>query len=249
MTTAALGFLLFGRACRPFMRLRKRSGIASAFSWRREFWPQQWRIAVSWIFGYIMFQSFVPILFQYRGAIAAGRMGASLHVFNAINAVAYAWVYSKAPRMGMLGANGRLDDLRAVVRDSIRLSSFVAAGGAALVMVAFVLMLYVHYWADRFLSAGSMLFLMLAVVVLQRSNVETTAIRFQKIEPFIPASAGCAVLVCGSNVLMARYFGEFAVCFSFAVIMIVVTVPWNHRIYAREIRSLSHRNARGDTAS
>src|ERR1035441_8019320 len=31
-------------------------------SWRREIWPFQWRIAISWLCGYFIFQLFNPVL-------------------------------------------------------------------------------------------------------------------------------------------------------------------------------------------
>lgn len=32
-------------------------------SWKTEIWPLQWRIALSWLSGYFIFQLFTPILF------------------------------------------------------------------------------------------------------------------------------------------------------------------------------------------
>ncbi len=45
-------------------------------SWRREVWPFQWKIAVSWLCDYFIFQLFTPVLFAFRGPVEAGQDGA-----------------------------------------------------------------------------------------------------------------------------------------------------------------------------
>jgi hypothetical protein len=40
--------------------------------WMREVWPFQWRIAVSWLSGYLIYQLFNPVLFAYHGAVRGG---------------------------------------------------------------------------------------------------------------------------------------------------------------------------------
>src|SRR5581483_1177881 len=77
---AIVALAALGRASLPFVRLARGNRAESSFSWRREFWPQQWRIAVSWISGFFMFQSFVPIVFYFQGPVPAGRIGTSLQM-------------------------------------------------------------------------------------------------------------------------------------------------------------------------
>ena len=59
----------------------------------------QWRIAVSWMCGYFIFQLFVPVLFAYRGPLEAGQMGISLSISNVLASVAISWVNTKAARL------------------------------------------------------------------------------------------------------------------------------------------------------
>ena len=44
---------------------------AAQVAWRREILPFQWRISVSWMSGYFIFQLFTPMLFTNQGAVAA----------------------------------------------------------------------------------------------------------------------------------------------------------------------------------
>jgi len=80
-----------------------RSGVPG-MSWWREIWPFHWRIAVSWVSGYLIFQLFSPLLFATHGPVAAGKMGLSLQVIGALNGVAMAWISTKLPMYGRMVA-------------------------------------------------------------------------------------------------------------------------------------------------
>ena len=70
--------------------------------WRQEVWPFQWRIAVSWLAGYITSQLFNPILMNFRGPVEAGRMGMSLNVCATLSSMAIAWMNTKAAPFGRM---------------------------------------------------------------------------------------------------------------------------------------------------
>ena len=79
--------------------------------WRAEVWPFQWRIAVSWLAGYITSQLFNPILMNFRGPVEAGRMGMSLNVCATLSSMAIAWMNTKAAPFGRLIARREYDAL------------------------------------------------------------------------------------------------------------------------------------------
>jgi hypothetical protein len=232
-TGAILGLTFLGIACAPFLRVaRQARGRSTGFSWRYEFWPQQWRIALSWICGFFMYQSFVPILFYFQGAVVAGRMGASLQVYNAASAVASSWVYARGPQMGILGASRKLPELRTIIRNTVVRSTVAAAGCSVLILCGLATLHFFNYKADRFIGLGPLAVLLFTLVILQRTSVETLAVRFQKVEPFVINSIASAALVLVSNVVTSRYWGVPALCTSFALIACVVHAPWIHKIYS-----------------
>ena len=69
-------------------------------SWRREIMPMQWRIALSWISGYLIYQLFNPLLFKYQSATVAGQMGMSISVANVVLGTSMAWISTKTPLYG-----------------------------------------------------------------------------------------------------------------------------------------------------
>ena len=56
--------------------------VNSKIQYFKEIFPFQWRIALSWMSGYFIFQLFNPVLFAFSGAEAAGHMGMTLTVLT-----------------------------------------------------------------------------------------------------------------------------------------------------------------------
>lgn len=108
----APGCMIFGQALMGAWLLWSKRGLLRPLlhhvigpfhiDWRREIWPFQWRIAVSWLAGYITSQLFNPLLMNYRGPIEAGQMGMSLNVCGTLSSMAIAWMNTKAAPFGRL---------------------------------------------------------------------------------------------------------------------------------------------------
>jgi len=98
-------------------------------SWAQEIWPFQWRIAVSWMSGYFVFDIINPIAFYFCGPVAAGQLGMSMQLVKMIANVSSQWIYTKAPRFGILVARrawGELDTLWR--RSTMQVSVFCLLG-------------------------------------------------------------------------------------------------------------------------
>lgn len=93
-------------------------------NYRLEIFPFQWKIALSWISGYFIFQLFNPVLFATEGAIVAGQMGMTLTVLNSIMALSFSWMTTKVPVYSELIAKkdyNQLDSLfnKALIQSAI----------------------------------------------------------------------------------------------------------------------------------
>ncbi len=86
------------------------------FSWRHDVFPLQWRIAVSWLSGYFLFNLFVPVTFSSEGPVEAGKLGLALTIFNGINTVGMSWAIAKAPAYAAHIARGEDEQLRKLFR-------------------------------------------------------------------------------------------------------------------------------------
>ncbi len=94
-------YLIYSKRLLLLPLLRHVSG-PFRIDWRNEVWPFQWRIAVSWLAGYITSQLFNPILMNARGPVEAGQMGMSLSVCGTLSSMAVAWMNTKAAPFGRL---------------------------------------------------------------------------------------------------------------------------------------------------
>lgn len=103
-----------------------------AVSWRREVWPFQWKIAVSWACAYFTGQIFTPVLFAYRGPMEAGQFGLSLSIATYLWTLVIAWMSTKATPFGQMIARGEFQQLRALffrtLRKSLALLAMMAIG-------------------------------------------------------------------------------------------------------------------------
>ena len=116
--------------------LRRRAPATGAqVDWRREILPFQWRIALSWISGYFIFQLFTPMLFENQGAVEAGRFGMVLAICNAIQSIGMSWIYSRSPQMAASISRGEGRELQRIFLGALKPSiAFTALACVFLVL-------------------------------------------------------------------------------------------------------------------
>jgi len=166
--------------------LIKQSSDLSGMSWKHEIWPFQWRIAVSWMSGYFIFQIFNPLLFKTQGPIAAGQMGMSLQIIMAMNGVAMVWITTKVPLFGQLIAKKQFGQLNALFKSSLIQSSIFLLISVSCVLAGVYGLNYISsQYAIRLLPVT--LFSILCVVCLINHIVfaEASYLRAFKKEPFM----------------------------------------------------------------
>ena len=108
--------------------------------WRREVWPFQWRIAISWLAGYVTSQLFNPILMNARGPAEAGQMGMSLSICGTLSSMAVAWMNTKAAPFGRLIARKEYAALDRSFFRALWQSVFAAVVGCSAVWIVIVLL-------------------------------------------------------------------------------------------------------------
>ena len=176
--------------------------------WWQEVWPFQWRIAISWICGYFIFQLFNPILFAYWGPIAAGQMGMSLNISNALLAISIAWVNTKAAPFGAMIARKEYIKLDHIFFRTLTQSLVVCVLGA---LVVWNSVLYLNLEQSRFAHRvlGPLPFgmLLLAIIVNHIVTSEAIYLRAHKQEKFLLNSVLGALFMLFSSYVFGRKFG------------------------------------------
>lgn len=221
--------------------LRHRPG-AYAIHWLREVWPFQWRIAISWLCGYFIYQLFNPVLFAYRGAVAAGQMGMSLSLANALQAIAISWINTKAAPFGAMVARRQYSDLDSVFFRALKQSVAVFFAGALLIVAAdCCLHLRQIRFSNRLLSpiclAGLLISTALNVVVF----AEALYLRAHKQEKFLLNSVLAAVLIASSTFLLGKNYGAAGIVAGNLAIGFGVGLPLGTYVFVK-YRRMWHAN-------
>ena len=200
-------------------------------AWLVEIWPMQWRIALSWLSGYFIFQLFNPVLFAYQGSVEAGRMGMSLAVMQGLSSLAIIWVYTKIPLFGHLIAKQEYAELDRMFFVSLRRSVIVAClVGMMFCLGVFGLKAIHHPLSQRILDP--LPFLLLTVVTIIGTVVQSMAcyLRAHKQEPYLMPSLLGGLLIGGSTYVLGRYFGASAIVIGYLA-MTIILLPWNVWIF------------------
>ena len=189
-------------------------------SWRREVWPFQWKIAVSWLCDYFIFQLFTPVLFAFQGPVVAGKMGLSMSVVLQLSAMMLAWMTTKAAPFGNLIAKKDTPELDRMFFRTLRQSLVLFAGAATLVLVGVFAAPYVLPKISQRIE-GWPIFVLLLLTALSSHVVQSEAIylRAHKCEPFLIQSVVIAACTAASVVVLAKTSGALGVSVAYFLVL------------------------------
>lgn len=213
------------RTHRQFLRIMMGAVFTKlAFSWRREIWPMQWRIAISWIAGYFLNQIFTPLIYHYQGAIVSGQMGICLLLANMLGLFAITLVTVRSPKMGELVAHKDFKNLDKVFWLAFwqSIGMFIAGAGAIL-SLGWVLQRAPIM--ARFLSWPEMAILLLAYLLVHIMGALSLYLRAHRKELFAPLSVIGAVLISSGAWYGARYYGTWGVIWSIFLVNACYGLP------------------------
>lgn len=197
--------------------LRKRRLVLSLLSynsgkdriqWGKEVWPFQWRIAISWLCGYFLFQLFNPVLFAYCGPVAAGQMGMSLSLANALQAIAISWISTKAAPFGTLIARKEYRQLDHSFFGAMRSAALVCILGGGIVWIGCIYLNAHHYgFSHRLLNPTLLAILLGSAVINVLIAGQAYYLRAHKKEKLLLTSVVGATLICLSTFTFGKSYG------------------------------------------
>ncbi|MFZ2123667.1 hypothetical protein [Rhodoferax sp.] len=205
--------------------------LNNQLSWRADVLPLQWRISVSWISGYFIFNLFTPLVFANRGAVEAGQFGMALSVFSAVTTVGMSWVNAKAPNFTMHISRGERSVLnvlfKAVAIRSIVVTTLMSLGAVSMVwfLTSRGMTVMSRISAPEVLAG-------LAIVAIANSMITAAAVymRAHREEPMLLVS-----VVTGLLTAVAAYFGSrigvLYMVIVYAFITMCVSLPWTTWIF------------------
>ena len=215
---STLLWLVLGRR-RLLIDLFRTPTHGASVSWRTEIWPLQWKIALSCVSGYFVFQLFNPILFQTHGAAAAGQMGLSITILMTAGGVAMSWVATKSATFGSLIARRDFAGLDRLFFPCLWQSWGLVCVFAALIWAVDAALHQAGVpLSRRFLDPLPMGLLALATVANHGIGAEAIYMRAHKREPYLTLSLVSAGLVGVSALILGKPFGAVGMMLAYACI-------------------------------
>ena len=195
-------------------------------SWRKDIFPFQWRIAVSWISGYFIFQLFTPLVFAKFGAVEAGQIGITLAMYGALLIVGMSWINAKVPTMSAMVSRKDWKNLNTLfVTLTWQSMIFTLIGVIALIGMQIVLTNFGLKISERVASLPVVC--CIAVMTLSNCFVSAAAayMRAHLEEPmmWVSVASGLATLAAAVLGSQVSIFFMMLLC---AGINVLIVLPW-----------------------
>ena len=213
--------------------------ITEKISYMKEIFPYQWKIALSWISGYFIFQMFNPVLFATEGAVVAGQMGMTISILSGIQALALSWQNTKVPiysgyiELKQFAELDRLFKLTTKQMLFVSFSLYFLFFALVFVVDIFDIAIFGIDLAGRVLEVPMLILMTIAVFLNQIIYSWATYLRCHKQEPFLVLSVveGLACLL--STLLLGNLYGLQGIVIGYLLIIIVQTI-WAYSIFTHK---------------
>jgi hypothetical protein len=203
------------------------------YTYRQDIFPLQWRIAISWASGYIIFSLLVPVVFAKQGAVEAGRLGLCLTILSSITAVGMSWISAKVPAFSRHIALNERTELNILFQhQAIRAVSMTALGVIFFIITAE----FAGHFEPLILYRLPSLVVMVLLAVVTISNIiifsMAAYMRAHKEEPLLASSVTLAFLIAIAIFFTSNY-GLTATVSAYTVVNVFVGLPWSILIFNR----------------
>jgi O-antigen/teichoic acid export membrane protein len=217
---------------RTFFSTFRESDTDARMDWRTELWPMQWRLAISAVLNYFAFQLFTPVIFNYHGPAAAGQMGMTWQLATVVQAVALAWVQTRAPLFGQLVSKRDYRELDRIFFRLTKISLAVVISGCLALGIA----VWGAYWtqfrlASRFLEPMPTAMFLLAIAFYHIPNCQALYIRAHKRDPLFPLSVATSIIMGASVWWFGSRYGPTGAAAAYLSVVVGLVFPWQSFIW------------------
>jgi hypothetical protein len=207
--------------------------LKNPVSWRDEIWPMQWKIAVSWISGYFIFQLFVPVLFKFHGPVVAGQMGMTLSVVNALQVICLIWPNSRMPEYGKFIAKNNWSDLDDLFKKTLKQSLEVCSLSIIAFLILILALKNFSNLGDRFLPTWQIFLLLLSMIGQLLVTNWAMYMRAHKQEPMMSLSFIGALLTGFSTLIFGYYFSSLGMILGFLSMTFLYAIPVTYKLFRK----------------
>ena len=209
------------------------STVDSSYSYVRDVFPLQWRIAISWVSGFFIFSFLTPVVFAKLGEIEAGKFGLGMTIFTAISTVGMSWISAKIPVFS--GHIARQE--RSQLNSLFYIQATRAVGVTSLCSAIFLVVVQLggHFapmFLDRLPSMSSLFLLAMAAIGNCAIFALAAYMRAHQEEPMVLVSITSALLI-SSSVFLTAPVGMTAILAAYSGIILFVVLPWTLLLFLR----------------
>lgn len=210
--------------------------IHESVSYMKEIFPYQWKIALSWMSGYFIFNFMNPVIFATVGSVVAGQFGMSLNILNQIRNFAMSWITTKIPAMSRMIELKEYIDLDKLFKKTVIQEIVVCLTLLAVFWIAIFILRESHFafggniLSERFLSYIPLLLISVPVVLQAVTDNFATYLRCHKQEPFLIYSIANGLASALSILVLGKILGLYGITGSYCFLAILF-FPWAYWIF------------------
>lgn len=209
--------------------------INQKINYKKEIFPLQWKIALSWISGYFIFQLFNPIVFAFSGSVEAGKIGITLVLLNAILGFITSWTSTKIPIWSIFIANKDFLSLNNSFIKTLKDSTIVCLLSVILcIMILSIMDLLNLKLFERFLPTWVIAIFFITIPLNNIINIWATYLRCHKKEPFLIQSVIIGLICSISTFLTAKFIGVNGVVIAYTSIILLISTPLSYYIFNKK---------------
>lgn len=215
--------------------------VTERLSYMKEIFPFQWRIALSWVSGYFIFQLANPVLFAECGAEVAGQYGMTLQLLSVIGNFTMAWITTKVPAMSGLIALGKYVELDYLFNTTqrqmviLRVPMYAAFTLAVALLPCLDITFRGSLLQDRLLPLLPTIALVIPNLLQTYIFTWAAYLRCHNKEPYLVNSVVSGVLNMAGTLTFGHLFGLYGVVLSYCSLEVLL-FPWGWWIFKTKKR-------------
>ena len=195
-------------------------------NWRKDIFPMQWRIALSWIGGYFTFALFVPVLFRFHSPVLAGQMGMTWAFVGALMSISAAWIAPHSPNLGLMVASKNYSELDKKFKNIFIVNTALMVLGSISLVLANALLNYINpSLGTRLLPIEITVIFLIGTVIYTMGLPIATYLRAHKKEPLTMMSIIGGVVNGIMVIILGSIFGAVGVAIAYTLCTLV-TMPF-----------------------
>ncbi len=216
---------------RKFFSSIYRGSLINDLSWKKDFLPYQWRLAVQSISNLLAFPFFQFLSFKMLGPTESGKLGLTLQIALGMQGLSLVFINAKVPHLSMLAARGEVARLKRewTIQLTQSLTFMFACFLFYMAGLAVIAWNFETYYI-RVLGARETFIFFAGLLATTYISGVAAITRAHKVEKFTVIGM-CAGLGYGSlSAALCEYFGNAGIAFAYATVTLLFVLPASYHI-------------------